>query len=503
MPDRQSIERARLHSQYAAELPTVSAPASVNQMSERVLASWQRSQEYGVSLGDIEPVFSGTFNSESLFFECGREVLHDLHRTLVSEPISLMLTDADGLVLNRLCGDHSLLRALDAVHLAPGFSYSEREAGTNGLGMALADRVPSLVRAEEHYALSLCTYTCAAVPVLHPVTGRLEGSVNLTTWSESSSELLLALARSAASHTSALMLARSSGREPRPMPRGEVFRVETPRLEPASGSAQDLSDAWQLVLGQARDALAAGRVVACVGEPGTGRTTVLAQAERLARPRERILAASTPAPADVDAWLSLWTPELGKPHTAVIVRDVDGLPAWVAEHLRDLVGRARASAGGTLPFSMTAERFEDIPPALSGLVETIVELPPLRERTEDIVPLARYAARRVRHRDVSFTLSAQQVLRDHDWPGNVSQLCRVVKDAVLRSDVVDVKHLPAEVLSDTRHRLSRVESFERDEIIRTIAGRDVSMKEAAASLGMSRATLYRKINRYAIKVPRN
>lgn len=56
MPDRQSIERARLHSQYAAELPTVSAPASVNQMSERVLASWQRSQEYGVSLGDIEPV---------------------------------------------------------------------------------------------------------------------------------------------------------------------------------------------------------------------------------------------------------------------------------------------------------------------------------------------------------------------------------------------------------------------------------------------------------------
>ena len=98
-----------------------------------------------------------------------------------------MLTDADGLVLNRLSGDTSLLRALDAVHLAPGFAYSEREAGTNGLGLALADRVADRWCAPRSTtALSLCTYTCAAVPVLDPLTGRLEGSVNLTTWSQSS-----------------------------------------------------------------------------------------------------------------------------------------------------------------------------------------------------------------------------------------------------------------------------------------------------------------------------
>ena len=105
----------------------------------------------------------------------------------------LMLTDAEGLVLDRRSGDTTLLRALDAVHLAPGFSYAEREAGTNGLGLALADRVPSVVRAEEHYSASLCTYTCAAVPVLDPLTGMLEGSVNITTWARSSSDLLLAL----------------------------------------------------------------------------------------------------------------------------------------------------------------------------------------------------------------------------------------------------------------------------------------------------------------------
>ena len=166
-------------------------------------------------LEEVEPVFTGTDDFGSLFFQCGNEVLADLHSTLAGEPVSLMLTDAEGVVLSRLSGDRSLLKSLDDVHLAPGFAYSEREVGTNGLGLALADRMPTLVRADQHYALSLCTFTCAAVPVFDPASGRLEGSVNLTTWSQSSSDLLLALARSAASNTTALMVARSNGRLPR------------------------------------------------------------------------------------------------------------------------------------------------------------------------------------------------------------------------------------------------------------------------------------------------
>ncbi|GAA2147202.1 hypothetical protein GCM10009844_24200 [Nocardioides koreensis] len=488
-------ERARLH--RAHEVPGVTG-AGGSAVSDRLMASWQRSQDYGVPLESIEPVFTGTYDEESLFFECGREVLTDLHRTLVNEPISLMLTDADGLVLNRLSGDTSLLRALDAVHLAPGFAYSEREAGTNGLGLALADRVPTVVRAEEHYALSLCTYTCAAVPVLDPLTGRLEGSVNLTTWSKSSSDLLLALAQSAAGNTAALMLARSQGRRPRPTPRGEVFRVET---EPGSGTLQELSPAWTEALAQAERALTARRVVAAVGEPGAGRATMLAQAQRRARPRDRILSARSPAAQDTDPWLSLWSPELGKPNTAVVVCDVDTLPVWAADRLRALV--VQASAPGTgLPFSVTAERFEDIPAPLESLVETVVQVPPLRERPDDVLPLARHAARRVRGRDVDFTPGAVQALRSCGWPGNLDQLNRVVRDAATRTDVVDVRHLPSEVLSGTPHRLTRIEAFEREEIVRVLTRPGVTMKEAAEELGMSRATIYRKVAQYDIHIPK-
>ena len=488
MSEQQVPQRARLQEPSLAGVPT------------RLMASWQRSEDYGVPLETVQPVFTGTLDDDSLFFQCGQEVLTSLHRTLANEPVSLMLTDADGLVLNRLSGDPALLRALDAVHLAPGFSYSEREAGTNGLGLALADRVPTVVRADQHYARSLCTYTCAAAPVLDPITGKVEGAVNLTTWSDASSELLLALAQSAAGNTAALMLARSQGQRPRPTPRGEVFRVEAPRLEPGAGTLDQLSPAWSSTRELAYQALGSGRIVAAVGEPGCGRATLLAQAERRLRPRDRILAASAPAPQDVEAWLELWTPEVGKPHTAVVVCNVDELPVWAAERLRDLVLRARAA--GAVPFSMTAVRFDDIPAPLAGLVETVVEPPPLRDRPDDVMPLARHVALRTRGREVGFTPGAERALRDHAWPGNVRALVDVVRLAASRTDLVDVQHLPASVLSSTTRRLSRIEAFERDEIIRVLAQPGVSMKDAADELGMSRATIYRKVSHYNIRLPR-
>lgn len=476
---------------------------------DRLLASWRRSEDYGVSPETVEPVFAGTEHEDSLFFRCGREVLTALHQTLANEPISLMLTDSEGLVLNRLSGDSSLLRALDAVHLAPGFAFSEREAGTNGLGLALADRVPSLVRAEEHYSASLCTYTCAAVPVLDPVTGRLEGSVNITTWSRSGGGLLLALAQSAANNTAALMLARSRGRTCRPAPRGEVFRVETARLEPGSGTVRSLSPAWNEAVAAATRALSEGHVVAAVGEPGSGRATLLAQALRQARPRERILSASAPAPQDVDAWLSLWGPEVGKPHTAVIVCDVDVLPAGATGPLRRIVAGGRPSVVDGPPpddsrpsaaWAVTAEHFGAIAAPLAALVDTVVEVPPLRERPDDILVLAQHAAQQARGREIDFTPAAERALAACGWPGNIDQLNRAVRHAATRADVIDVRHLPSEVLSGSHRRLTRIEAFEREEIVRCLTRPGVTMKEAAAELGMSRATIYRKLAQYDLHI---
>jgi sigma-54 dependent transcriptional regulator, acetoin dehydrogenase operon transcriptional activator AcoR len=482
-------------------------PGQIVTAAKRLLASWQRSEEYGVSAEAAEPAWAGTVESDSLFFQCGQEVLTGLHSTLANEPLSLMLTDADGLVLNRFSGDTSLLRALDKVYLAPGFAFSEREAGTNGLGLALADRAPTLVRAEEHYSASLRTYTCAAVPVLDPLTGRLEGSVNITTWSKSSPELLLALAQSAASNTSTLMLARSQGLKGKPAPRGGVFRVQRGRFEPGSGTIRAMSHAWAGVLDQATQALAAGRIVAAVGENGTGRATLLGQAIRQSHPRSRILCAAAPRPEDVDAWLSLWTPELAKPDTAVIVENVHALPAWAARALHERATEALRSlppaADGkppTLTWAMTAEDLAAIPQPLSAMVETVVPVPSLRERSSDVLPLARYAARQTRLREVDITPAAERVLKNYDWPGNIDELFALIHAAALRTETIDVRHLPNSLLSRPVPYLTRIESVERDEIIRCLSRPGITVGTAAAELGLSRATIYRRMARLGITV---
>lgn len=485
------------------------APAGVGSVaapSKRLLASWRRSEEYGVSLETVDPVWAGSVATESLFFECGHEVLKSLHQTLADEPLSLMLTDADGLVLNRFSGDTSLLRALDRVHLAPGFAFSEREAGTNGLGLALADRAPSLVRAEEHYSASLCTYTCAAVPVVDPVGGRLEGCVNITTWSRSSGGLLLALAQSAASTTTALMLARSTGRVPRHQSRGGVFRVQRARLEPAAGTVRSMSSPWTDALDAATAAFRGGRIVAAVGEPGSGRATLLGQALRRAHPRIRVLTADVPAAEDVEAWLSLWTPELAKTDTAVVVENVDALPAWAAHELRQRAVSALAdrpaTGEGALAWAVTARHLDVVPAPLGPLVETVVPVTPLRERPDDVLVLAHWAAHQTRMREVHITPAAGRALLAHDWPGNVDELVRVIHDAASRSETIDVRHLPPAFSTQGGHPLSRLETVERDEIVRALSRDGVSVAGAAAVLGMSRATLYRKLRYYGVSRPR-
>ncbi|HET8879540.1 MAG TPA: helix-turn-helix domain-containing protein [Arthrobacter sp.] len=474
--------------------------------SRRLLASWQRSEEYGVSAEEVDPVWAGSVDGDSLFYQCGQEVLTGLRQTLANEPLSLMLTDADGLVLNRFSGDTSLLRALDKVHLAPGFAFSEREAGTTGLGLALADRTPSLVRAEEHYSASLRTYTCAAVPVLDPLSGRLEGSVNITTWSKSSPGLLLALAQSAASTTAALMLAKSGGRQPKHGPRGGVFRIQRGRLEPGSGTLRAMSRPWTEALESAAAALVSGKVAAAVGEPGTGRSTLLGQAIRQAHPGSRILSAAVPAPQDVEAWLSLWTPELSKSHTAVIVENIDRLPAWAAQELssRAVSSRGPAADGHAagVTWAMTAEELAAIPAPLAALVESVVPVPALRDRGTDVMPLARYAARQARMREVDFTPAAERALTAYGWPGNIDELFGVVQDAALRAETIDVRHLPAALLGRAGPRLTRIEAVERDEIARCLSRPGITVAAAAAELGISRATIYRRMARLGITPPR-
>jgi len=137
-----------------------------------------------------------------------------------------------------------------------------------------------------------------------------------------------------------------------------------------------------------------------------------------------------------------------------------------------------------------------------------VHLPPLRERREDILPLAnaflkRYAAQA--NRDIGgFSEEAAERLRSFDWPGNVRQLQNEVQRAVLLSEGKIVEGVDLSITAvrdecggDTSFTL--LEGVERNTIVQMLKETGGNKLETAKRLGIGRQTLYNKIKAYGIE----
>jgi DNA-binding NtrC family response regulator len=137
-----------------------------------------------------------------------------------------------------------------------------------------------------------------------------------------------------------------------------------------------------------------------------------------------------------------------------------------------------------------------------------IALPPLRERREEILPLAeaflkRYAAQAARV-VTGFTPAAEEMLRSFDWPGNVRQLQNEVQRATLicEGDVVDASDLSirrATVSEGEGSGLSILEGVERNTIVQMLKETGANKVETARRLGIGRQTLYNKIRQYRIQ----
>jgi transcriptional regulator of acetoin/glycerol metabolism len=130
-----------------------------------------------------------------------------------------------------------------------------------------------------------------------------------------------------------------------------------------------------------------------------------------------------------------------------------------------------------------------------------VTVPALRHRIDDLDDLVPALLRDLtRGADVRLGSDAMRQLAKLPWPGNVAQLRRVLSEAVAlqRSGVIGADKLPAECRSVARRKLTQLEALERDAIVRSLQENGGSKLDAAESLGMSRATIYRKIKDFGI-----
>jgi len=137
-----------------------------------------------------------------------------------------------------------------------------------------------------------------------------------------------------------------------------------------------------------------------------------------------------------------------------------------------------------------------------------VHLPPLRERREDIMPLAtaflkRYGSQAGREMS-GFTPEASDALRAFDWPGNVRQLQNEIQRAVLMCEgsSVEARDLSITAVMSQKDNpdLTLMEAMERNAIIQMLKETGGNKLETAKRLGIGRQTLYNKIKAYGIEV---
>jgi len=144
-----------------------------------------------------------------------------------------------------------------------------------------------------------------------------------------------------------------------------------------------------------------------------------------------------------------------------------------------------------------------------------IELPPLRERTEDIAPLARHFTARLAQRfgrPLSLSDDAIAWLEEQEWPGNVRELENAIERAAVltnhevlgpadfRQEPLSTPHSPDSGESDLGAGTLReaTESAERAAIVQALKATDGNRREAAKRLGVSLRTLFYKIERYGI-----
>src|SRR2546425_9913446 len=146
-----------------------------------------------------------------------------------------------------------------------------------------------------------------------------------------------------------------------------------------------------------------------------------------------------------------------------------------------------------------------------------IEVPPLRDRKQDIPPLIasflKQFARQLKKPEPDIAPDAFQKLLDYAWPGNVRELQNAIEYAVVlaRQGLIDVKELPTEIQLPTALQqaelgaiphsgVQTLDDVERNAILQALAECRGNKKKAAELLGIQRPTLYNKMKRYAIEL---
>lgn len=277
----------------------------------------------------------------------------------------------------------------------------------------------------------------------------------------------------------------------------------SPRARLALSKAVGSSDLWQRTLQTVAGAARTGEWAALIGEAGVGKSSAARAVVEHLSPQRRLRTIGW-FPDGLGSVVDELREALDAGHD-VLVPHVNLLPTPVLREVSELLLEVHDGDLRDKPWvAVTISRTDDaadpqLPEEILPFFSRTVTVPPLRLHLDDLPELVAALLDGLGCPQLRLSGDALAQFARLSWPGNVLQLKKVLMQVARdrRSGTVTMADLPSECRSVTHRRLSPLEALERDAIVRALAAHD-SKSAAATALGMSRATIYRKIRVYGI-----
>ncbi|MEA5367018.1 helix-turn-helix domain-containing protein [Amycolatopsis sp., V23-08] len=518
-----------------------------------IAQSWRRAELSGLSPGSaVDRLDVADVDSRSRLLRAASPVLDELARQLAGTRFCVVLADHECRIVARRFTERSVELALEDISAVPGCQFLEERTGTNALATPFETRRGVAVDGGEHFLEAMKQFTCYGHPLTHPATRRLVGVLDITGPAGDANPLLGPFLRRAVSdierrlldgaklaeqqlltafqsvqHRACAVLAlgqdvvlantaatelvdtadhrllRELGRTRRGMRRirltsGTPVEVRVEAVSANAGLLFELApvrpavtrprSTHELFPAVVEDRLrSAGRTrrrVLIAGEPGAGRTTAA-----------RVVAHGAPVrefgPVTDPTWCERVEAAAGAPGLLVI----DGIHLLPA---REAVRLAHVLDTTPTWFALISGPVSELhgeQATLAARVHRRIELPPLRERRDEIPAIARTLLREL-GASLRLTPGALELLDAQQWPGNLRELAGVLSAAAdhrSAGDLTAADLAPACASPAQRPALSGWEQAEYDVIVRTLRACDGNKVHAAKQLGISRSTLYNRM----------
>jgi transcriptional regulator of acetoin/glycerol metabolism len=571
----------------AAKDAVLNEPAGSAVPAPALIDSWRRSRDaLGVPSNVRDVPHVGEELLDAHLLEMMRSPLQRFADTLDGTGLGLLLSDANGRILERWVADRTASAHFDKVGTFRGSVLSEDSVGTNGVGTALATRSLVQVRGAEHFADFYQRAVCTGAPLLHPITGSLLGSVTLSSDISPGTALIRPLLQTiverlrqhildvetpasrqvlegfieavrrysepvvALGHNGLVIQnALASKLSPAQLqeiqeacreagaPQGLPTRVtteslhlqlttladdnhvavvlETPRqgrvvarsATPAAAPSLGLvgrTPEWLAVLQQVARARDEDGPLVLAGEPGTGKMSIAvghpwsSTGSAPAEPSDVVVDAAESHVVGTQAWLAGIAQHLTGSRR-LVVHGAETLDRAALAGLRSLLAHADEAPAVVVTVSAgEPAEAEELAVRLGG--GRVVWVPPLRERAADLPELWNSFAR-VHAPGAGMVLrpEALNLLRGHDWTGNLTELRLLVSRLAQsgKTGPVGIADLPA-ALRESAPGLTLIEQVEVRALRQALQEAGGNRARAAEILGVSRATVYRKMKSYRL-----